>query len=121
MTAQSILIVDDDVQFGRLVKRIVSRMGHTAEQISRPRDIIDRYDTIAPDTIFVDIFMLDFDGIDVANWLSKRKFNGKIVFMTGRDSSYLERARKVMEDGGDANVATLEKPFRVNEVRDLLT
>ncbi len=95
-------------------------MGHTAEQISRPRDIIDRYDTVAPDTIFVDIFMPDFDGIDVANWLSKRKFNGKIVFMTGRDASYLERARQVMEDGGDASVATLEKPFRVNEVRELL-
>lgn len=120
MTSQSILIVDDDVHFGRLIKRIVSRMGHTAEQISRPRDIIDRYDSVAPDTIFVDIFMPNFDGIDVANWLSKRKFNGKIVFMTGRDAYYLKRARRVMEDCGDSSIATLEKPFRVEEVRELL-
>ena len=64
MEKLSIQIVDDDVQFGRLVNRVVSDMGHTVEQISSSREIMQRYADFAPDVIFLDIFMPDQDPLD---------------------------------------------------------
>ena len=49
MAAYSILIVDDDVRFGRCAQRAMSGMGHIVEQISRSCEIFDRYDGFAPD------------------------------------------------------------------------
>lgn len=120
MLVHSILIVDDDVPFGRLVKRVISRMGHNVDQISKPREILEFYDNFAPDIIFLDILMPDFDGIEVARWLLKKRFTGKLVFMTGGNPKYLTTARDLVEGYGEISVATLEKPFRVNEVRELV-
>lgn len=120
MSAYSILIVDDDVQFGRFVKRAMSSMGHIVEQISRSREIFGCYDVFAPDFIFLDIFMPDFDGIEVSNWLSKKHFNGTLVFMSGYDPVYLTAARTFAQRRSKAKVATLEKPARAEKIRELL-
>ena len=119
VSVYTILIVDDDVQFGRLIKRVLSGMGHIVEQISNPHEIFDRYKKLAPDIIFLDIFMPDIDGIDVAKWLIEKGFNGKLVFMTGHDPTFLAAARAVAMRG-EAHVVTLEKPARVDQIRELL-
>ena len=120
MSAYSILIVDDDVQFGRYVKRSMSGMGHIVEQISRSREIFERYDVFAPDFIFLDIFMPDFDGIEVSNWLSEKRFNGMLELMSGFDPAYLTAARVFAQRRSSATVATLEKPARAQKIRELL-
>lgn len=120
MAAYSILIVDDDVRFGRCAKRAMSCMGHIVEQFSRSCEILDRHDIFAPDFIFLDIFMPDFDGIEVSNWLSEKRFSGTLVFMSGFDPAYLTAARTFAQRRSKAKVATLEKPARVEEFLELL-
>lgn len=120
MSVYSILIVDDDVEFGRFVKRAISGMGHTVEDIPSPREFMRRYDKFAPDIIFLDIFMPELDGIEVTKWLTKKRFNGKLVLMTGRDPSMMTAAQQIAEQRSGVDVATLEKPFRVSEIRELL-
>ena len=120
MSVYSILIVDDDVEFGRFVKRAISGMGHIVEDFPNPREFMRRYDKLAPDIIFLDIFMPDMNGIEVTKWLSEKRFNGKLVLMTGRDPSVLSVAQLIAEQRSEAKVATLEKPFRLHEIRELL-
>jgi two-component system response regulator (stage 0 sporulation protein F) len=120
LSVHSILIVDDDVQFGVLIKRVISSMGHDVEQISNPREIIDCYDKFAPDVIFLDIYMPVMHGMEVANWLSEKRFNGQLVFMTGRDPALMDAVRSSVDPHIEADVATLEKPARVNEIREIL-
>ena len=120
MTSLSILIVDDDVQFGRLVNRVVSDMGHKVEQISSSREIMQRYAECAPDVIFLDIFMPELDGVEIAKWLSEQGFGGRLIFMTGHDPAFLTAAKGVVEDRIAASIATLEKPARVAEIRSAL-
>lgn len=120
MSVKSILVVDDDVQFGRLIKRVFTSMGHNVEQISRPREIVDHYENCAPDLILLDIFMPDINGVEVAKWLSKKHFNGKLVFMTGHDPSLLSAAQNAVQPRLEATVATLQKPARVEQIRALL-
>ena len=119
MATQSILVVDDDVQFGRLVKRVLSGMGHDVEHISNPYEIFKRYNNHVPDIVFLDIFMPGFDGIDAAKWLIDKGFNGKLVFMTGHNSTFLDAACAVARHS-EADIATLVKPVRVNEICDLV-
>lgn len=120
MSVYSVLIVDDDVEFGRFVKRAISGMGHTVEEFPSPREFMRRYDKLAPDIIFLDIFMPELSGVEVTKWLSEKHFNGKLVLMTGRDPSVMAAAQQIAERRSEANVATLEKPFRVKEIRALL-
>ena len=63
--------------------------------------------------------MPDLDGIDLAKWLIEKRFDGKLVFMTGHDPTYLAAARAVAMRG-DAHVVTLEKPARIERIRELL-
>jgi CheY-like chemotaxis protein len=116
----SILIVDDDVQFGRLVNRVVSKMGHTVEQIVSSREIMQRYVQFSPDVIFLDIFMPDLDGLEIAKWLTEQNFAGRLIFMTGHDPAFLTAAKTVVEDRISAAIATLEKPARIEEIRAVL-
>lgn len=122
MPEQSIWVVDDDLEFGRLVLRSVSKMGYGVTQISDPREVMQRYDErTAPDVIFLDIFMPHLDGIDVAKRLIAQGFKGKLVFMTGQNAAFLSMARQIVERSSEAHVVELEKPFRVSQIRDILS
>jgi CheY-like chemotaxis protein len=115
-----VLVVDDDAAFGRLLRRVVTGAGHDVEAVTNPSDILERYDLFKPDIIFLDLFMPDMDGFEVANWLSDRGFDGKLVFVSGHDPRFSAMARRLAEARGSADVITLGKPIRVNQIRDVL-
>jgi len=116
----SIMIVDDDPEFGRFVGRAISRMGHSAEEAPNAHDFMLRYDELTPDVVFLDMIMPGIDGVEVTEWLVERHFKGKLVLMTGRDPSSMRAAQRIAEERSSATVATLEKPFRLNELREVL-
>ena len=120
MTEIRVLVVDDDVAFGRLLRRVVVGAGHQVEAVANPADILKCYDAFKPNIIFLDLFMPDMDGFEVANWLSERGFDGKLVFVSGHDTRFSAMARRLAEARGKAVVITLEKPVRVNEIREIL-
>lgn len=120
MTQHRVLVVDDDAAFGKLLRRVVTGDGHDVETVTVPSDILERYDAFNPDVIFLDLFMPDMDGFEVANWLSERGFAGRLVFVSGHDPRFSAMARRLAEARGTAEVITLGKPIRVNQIRDIL-
>lgn len=120
MAEHRVLVVDDDVAFGRLLRRVVTGAGHEVEAVSNPSDILQRYDAFKPDIIFLDLFMPEMDGFEVANWLSERGFDGKLVFVSGHDPRFSAMAQRLAEARGSADVITLGKPIRVNQIREVL-
>jgi len=112
----SILVIDDNIQFGTLLTRICAGVGHTVAQVSNPWEIFERYNEQAPDIVFLDIFMPALNGIEVARWLTEKRFNGKLIFMTGYHPDFLSAARLSVEQQTDAVVTTLEKPARVEQI-----
>lgn len=120
MTEHRVLVVDDDAAFGKLLRRVVTGAGHEVETVTNPSDIVERYDAFCPDIIFLDLFMPDMDGFEVASWLSERGFDGKLVFVSGHDARFATMARRLAEARGEAEVVTLAKPIRVNQIREVL-
>ena len=120
MSRLSILVVDDDIQFGRLVARVCSNAGHDVVTICNPADIFELYDQHQPDVIFLDIFMPNFDGIEVARWLIGRQFKGKLILMTGHHPHFLNAARVSLEQQIGTNIATLPKPARIEQVLEVI-
>lgn len=120
MTEHRVLVVDDDAAFGKLLRRVVTGAGHEVEAVTNPSDVLQRYDAFKPDIIFLDLFMPDMDGFEVANWLSERGFDGKLVFVSGHDARFSAMARRLAEARGTAEVITLGKPIRVNQIREVL-
>ncbi len=120
MTEHRVLVVDDDVAFGRLLRRVVTGAGHEVEAVVNSSDILKRYDAFKPDIIFLDLFMPDMDGFEVANWLCERGFDGKLVFVSGHDPRFSAMAQRLAEARGGADVITLGKPIRVNQIREVL-
>jgi len=115
-----VLVVDDDAAFGKLLRRVVTGAGHEVETVTNPSDILERYDDFKPDIIFLDLFMPEMDGFEVANWLSGRGFAGRLVFVSGHDERFSAMARRLAEARGKAEVITLAKPIRVDQIREVL-
>ena len=120
MSPLSILIVDDNVQFGRVLTRICAGMGHTVAQVENPWEIFGAYAARMPDVIFLDIFMPEFNGIEVARWLVDRQFDGKLVFMTGYHPDFLTAACSSVGQQIDAQITTLAKPARVAQIQEVI-
>jgi len=120
VTQHRVLVVDDDAAFGKLLRRVVTGAGHDVETVTVPSDILERYDSFNPDIIFLDLFMPDMDGFEVASWLSERGFAGRLIFVSGHDPRFSAMARRLAEARGTAEVITLGKPIRVSQIREIL-
>ena len=120
MVEHRVLVIDDDVAFGRLLRMVVTGAGHEVETVANPSDILECYDAFKPDIIFLDLFMPDMDGFEVAHWLSERGFDGKLIFVSGHDPRFSAMARRLAEARGTADVIALGKPIRVNQIRAVL-
>lgn len=64
--------------------------------------------------------MPNFNGIEVARWLIDKRFSGKMILMTGHHAGFLSAARVSLEQEIGVNIATLEKPARVEQILELI-
>ena len=102
----SILLVEDDPIACRLVSRLLKDefevvTAHSAE------DAVIQYVSHAPDLVFLDIGLPDFNGFSVMNIIRKYDPNAYFVMFSG--SSYAENITRSIHLGAQGFV---EKPFR---------
>lgn len=115
--SNSILIVDDEEQLKDLIAAILSGAGYKVFATENGEDALKILDGHDVDLIITDIIMPDMEGIEFINIVkSERKLPAKIIAMSGsgRESTYLKMALTI-----GAN-ATLEKPFSVAELLDVV-
>lgn len=79
----SILIVEDDITFGMMLKTWLGKKGFdvsTASNIARARKHIESRKT---DLILSDLRLPDHEGIDLLKWINDRGMNIPLIIMTG--------------------------------------
>lgn len=96
-----ILVVDDSATYGHAVMSALSRDGHDVVLASTGKEAEEYLALQKPDAIFLDVFLPDADGIDIARRIrsTHETRNLPILLLTGRESTTV-RAR-----ASDANVS----------------
>lgn len=113
-----ILIVDDQDFVRFTLKQVLERAGHEVTEASNGEDAIQQLEMVQPDLLITDILMPEKGGIEIIAELKVSHPDVKIVAMSGggrtENMDYLELATATGAD------ATLLKPFRAQDVRDML-
>ncbi|MGA7109495.1 MAG: EAL domain-containing response regulator [Terracidiphilus sp.] len=115
-----VLVIDDDSTVCELVSALARTMGLVCETTKDAANFLER---ITPDTslIVLDLMMPEMDGIEVLRLLGKRHCKARILLMSGMDKRVLETAEKLAQSLGLPVVGHLQKPFPLNELKDVLS
>lgn len=109
-----ILIIDDDADVLRSVRRILEVHGHTVLEASEGKTALRRFAGDPADLVLTDIFMPEMDGIELIMKLKGAFPESRIVAMSGGGAmdkkSVLGAASMLGVD------AVLEKPFEMDDL-----
>jgi EAL domain-containing protein (putative c-di-GMP-specific phosphodiesterase class I)/FixJ family two-component response regulator len=115
-----VLVIDDDATVCELVSALARTMGLVCETTKDPVTFLER---VTPDIsiILLDLMMPEMDGIEVLRLLGERQCKARILLMSGMDKRVLETAEKLAQSLGLPVVGHLQKPFPLNELKDVLS
>lgn len=114
--AKTLLVMDDEVDFGNLVRRVAEGVGFEVTVISDPRDFKETYNQLHPSKIVLDIVMPGMDGIEIVNWLVSVGNKASVVMVSGYTPHYIEAAELLANHQGRFPVTTLTKPIGIAEL-----
>jgi len=63
--AQDVLIVEDDVDCGRALSRVIKYMGHGGECVTSGQEALEHLRCSRPRLVILDVMMPDMDGMEV--------------------------------------------------------
>lgn len=80
---KSILIVEDDITFGMMLKTWLGKKGFDVSSVSNIARARKHIEENAVDLILSDLRLPDQDGIFLLRWMSEQGFNIPLIIMTG--------------------------------------
>ncbi|MGC5041146.1 response regulator [Streptomyces sp. DT190] len=109
-TAQRALVVDDEVELGRLVGGYLSREGFAVDVVLNGADALELARTTAPDVVVLDVMMPGIDGVEVCRRL--RTFTDAYVIMLTARADEVDKLIGLSVGADDY----LTKPFSPREL-----
>ncbi len=120
MTPQRLLVIDDEVEFGKFVGRVGRELGLEVEVTADPGKFKALLPSFKPDLIVMDMVMPDTEGIELIRWLSHERYPVRVIVVTGYNPDYAKMAALMARAEGVIQVTTLFKPVRLAELRAAL-
>ncbi|MBT5108004.1 MAG: response regulator [Rhodospirillaceae bacterium] len=120
MTEKRLLIVDDEPDFAEFVGIVGEQLGYETLKISDPKKFKDSYNDFTPDVIVLDMVMPEIDGVELIKWLTTQNATAKVVIISGYNPLYAKMAEVLSAAGGLSDVTTLQKPVRINTLKEAL-
>ncbi|CCO23161.1 response regulator [Maridesulfovibrio hydrothermalis] len=115
-----ILVLDDVVDAGILVKRILERKGHNVSVFSEEEEAIDLVAKKKVDLAILDIKLKKMTGVEVLEEMKKAAPDLKVIMLTGYPT--LETARESLKHGANEYcVKPIDKDELESKVEDVLT
>jgi two-component system OmpR family response regulator len=106
-----LLIVEDDIELGRLVQRGLSEAGHAVDHVPDGSRVLARCSTTRYDAILLDIALPGESGMTLCRRLRERGVRAAIIMLTARDG--VEDVVAGLRSGADDYVT---KPFSFVEL-----
>jgi DNA-binding response OmpR family regulator len=117
-----ILIIDDDIQFNRMLKQTLEKQGYEVTTAQNGREGIQYYQKNPMDLVVTDLIMPEKEGVETIMELKRNYPDVKIVAMSGGGRIKSEDLLRIVE--GIGVDATFSKPFEredfLNTIKNLL-
>jgi DNA-binding response OmpR family regulator len=121
VVAGRLLIIDDEPSIAAALERIGKGCGYDVATATSADAFKDAYAVAAPDVIILDLAMPDVDGIELLRWLARAGCVATILIITGFGGKIPQSARLLGVAQGLRMGKIIIKPFRVAEIRAMLT
>ena len=115
-----LLVVDDDPGIGRLIKRVAEGSGFDVVVREDPRVLGKTARSWHPAIIIMDLQMPGVDGIELLRDLAADRSSAQVILTSGVDGKVLESALQLGRERGLSMAGMLEKPIRLETLRELL-
>jgi two-component system chemotaxis response regulator CheY len=111
-----ILVVDDSSFMRTMLKNILLENKHEIiGEASGGKDAIEKYKTLKPDLVTMDMIMADMNGIDVVKEIIQLDANAKVVMVSAMGQQIL------MDEAIKAGVKDfIIKPFQEEKVKEVI-
>ena len=80
---KAILIVEDDITFGMMLKTWLGKKGFDVSSVSNIARARKHIENQTVDLILSDLRLPDYEGIDLLKWMNEREINIPLIIMTG--------------------------------------
>jgi len=119
--AHVVYVLDDDAQVRASILRLLIGSGYEPQAFSEPAPMLDKVAQTVPEIIVLDLALGKTDAIDVMRQLAERKFEGKILLISGRDEVTVGDIQRIGVRQGLAMLPSLRKPFRASDLKSRLS
>ena len=107
------MIVDDEIDFVKIFEEILFALGiNVVATAHSGKDAAELYQIMAPDVVFLDLFMPEYDGFYAVEEIRKVAPNAKIIIVTANHE--IENMMEVKAD------ALIKKPFDVSTIKKVM-
>jgi CheY-like chemotaxis protein len=117
---KKLLVIDDQTGITRVVELIARQLGLNVRTLNSSVEATETFIAFQPDVLMLDMIMPEKDGIDVLNEILLTGIPVKVVLTSGFSDSYLRLAEGVARFHDNPDVSVLRKPFRRQELMELL-
>ncbi len=114
-----ILIVDDDKKVRNVIVKILQNNGHSVLGLPTASECL-AHCAKGNYLLIVDLLMPDTDGIELIGNLNKAGIQCPVIFMSGGDPQNLSTAKLLAKARGFDVKGCIEKPFRMENLLELL-
>ena len=121
MAARRLLLVDDEPEFGKLVRRVAEEQDVDVTVTQQASDFMKAYEKVDPTHIILDIVMPGTDGIELMKWLIERGSGARVICVSGYDPDYVKLAETLGNLKSSMSVSSLVKPIRLADLRSALS
>lgn len=120
MTAQRLLILDDNLLTGRAIVGIAEFMGVDVRLTTDFDSFIAELQAWQPSHLMIDLIMPDKDGVEVLLELSRRDIDSQLILTSGAGEQLLQAAARSASAHGLKVLGLLPKPFNPKRFRELM-
>ncbi len=115
MTDRRLLVVDDIVELGEMVRTVGRTLGYDVRLSTHGTGFMQAVDEFDPTTVMIDIVMPDIDGFHLVKWLRDRGCSAKIIVASAGNLNYAKLAR-ALGRGRGLDISVLPKPYEIDEL-----
>ena len=116
-----LLMIDDEAGLTKVVGLIARHLGIEFKALNTSLSAAEGFLDYKPDAVMLDMIMPGKDGIDVLNEIMSTGVPTRIVLTSGYSAAFLKLGQGVAKFHGVEGVRVLHKPFRREELIELLT